>query len=95
MLRRGFASGSGGFREHCPKWPTEQVDNSSQTSGHKLRSGPIRTQHLGHPEGTQHPGVLFLGYFLLDKQKKVTCRGSATHAVFAVKRNFKFVIGIE
>jgi hypothetical protein len=53
------------------------------TSGHKLRSGPIQMQNLGHPEGTQHPGVLFLGYFLLDKQKKVTCRGSATHAVYS------------
>src|SRR5271170_6476396 len=38
---------------------------------------PVRSSTAGKPEGPAHLGRLFFGYFLLAKQKKVTCRRAA------------------
>src|ERR1700722_14245741 len=52
----------GEVREHC----------LSPRRG-RVAQRPFRSSTAGKPEGPAHLGRLFFGYFLLAKQKKVTC----------------------
>jgi hypothetical protein len=77
MRRRNFLRQSGAVGEDCPKRATEHPNNSRQLSTREFRSRPIASGNFGNPEGALHPGAFFFGYFLLGKQKKVTCRRAA------------------
>jgi len=74
---------------HLPVWrarASQPVPESSRAPCSSPRR-VVRARRVGVRAGTgekrrgysRHPGCVSFGYFSLHKQRKVTCRGSATH----------------